>query len=91
MSTMKLLMACTVTALLGACGGGSGNGSGNSGSVPTEQAAEFVPLAASDGTAVFAGWLNDMSKQTLDNRDSMNTSTFTPIVQEDADPVAAPV
>jgi hypothetical protein len=87
MSKTQLMMACTVAALLAACGGGSGTSS----SAPTEQAADFVPLAASQGTAVFAGWLNDMSKQSLDNRDSMNTSTFTPSVQEDADPVAAPV
>jgi hypothetical protein len=87
MSKMKLLIVFAVAALLGACGGGNGT----DGSGPSEQAAEFVPLAASESTAVFAGWLNDMSRQSLDNRDSMNTSTFTPSVQEDADPVAAPV
>jgi hypothetical protein len=76
-----------MSSLMAACGGGSGTSS----AIPTEQAAEFVPLAASESTMVFAGWMNDMSKQALDNRDSMNTSTFTPSVQEDTDPVAAPV
>jgi ABC-type glycerol-3-phosphate transport system substrate-binding protein len=78
--------AILASALLAACGGGSGSATASA--EPPQ--VEFVPLAASEGTVTFAGWLKQMSGESMENRDSMNTSTFTPTLQDDADPVTAP-
>ena len=85
---LGLTALVALTALLSACGGGGGSGSA---AAPTEPAVEYVPTAASQGVSVFAGWLKQMSTESMDGRDSMNTSTFTPTVQEDVEPVAAPL
>lgn len=79
--------AILASALLAACGGGSGSATASAEPPPQ---VEFVPLAASEGTVTFAGWLKQMSGESMENRDSMNTSTFTPTLQDDADPVTAP-
>jgi hypothetical protein len=78
----------TLTTLLAACGGGS---SAAAGPTPTQDSVEFVPAAASDGVTAFAGWLKQMSTESMDGKDAMNTSTFTPTVQEDVEPAAAPL
>jgi hypothetical protein len=84
---LGLTTLVALTALLTACGGG---GSGSA-AAPAEPVVDYVPTAASQGVSVFAGWLKQMSTEAMDGRDSMNTSTFTPTVQEDAEPVAAPL
>jgi hypothetical protein len=84
---MGLTTLVALTALLSACGGGGSGGA----AAPTEPTVEHVPTAASQGVSVFAGWLKQMSTESMDGKDSMNTSTFTPTVQEDVEPVAAPL
>jgi hypothetical protein len=84
---MALTTLVALSALLTACGGGGG---GDSAAAPAVDSTEYVPAAASDGVSVFAGWLKQMSTETMDGREAMNTSTFKPTVQEDTDPVAAP-
>ena len=86
-SLLALTTLIALTTLLAACGGGSG---AQTADAPAQQSVEFVPAAASDGVAVFAGWLKQMSTESMDGKDSMNTSTFTATVQEDAEPIAAP-
>ena len=86
---LALTTLVALTSLLAACGGGSG--STEAAAPPAQQSVEYVPAAASDGVSVFAGWLKQMSTESMDGRDAMNTSTFTPTVQEDAEPVAAPL
>ncbi len=83
------LMWCAgvAIALLG-CGGGGG---GTDAAAPTQAPVEYVPAAASKDTATFAGWMKQMSTESMEGRDSMDTTTFTPAVQDDADPVAAPL
>ncbi len=90
MSTFKLMMGCGVATLLAACGG-SGGGAVDASAAPTAAAVDFVPAAASDSTAVFAGWLKQMSGESMENKEAMNTSTFTPKLQDDADSVVAPL
>jgi hypothetical protein len=85
---MALTTLVALSALLVACGGGS---SSEAAPAPAPDTVEYVPAAASDGVSVFAGWLKQMSTETMDGKDSMNTSTFTPTVQEDTEPVAAPL
>ena len=87
-SWMALTTLVALSALLAACGGSS---SSEAAATPAADSVEFVPAAASDGISVFAGWLKQMSTETMDGKDSMNTSTFTPTVQEDTEPVAAPL
>ena len=83
------LMTCVgVALLLTACGGGSESATATT---PAPQSAEQVPAAASEGISVFAGWLKQMSGQSLESKDSMDTSTFKPTVQDDTEPVAAPL
>ncbi len=76
------------TVLLG-CGGGGGGGADMA--APAQTQVEYVPAAASTDTATFAGWLKQMSTESMEGKDSMNTSTFMPAVQDDVDPVAAPL
>ncbi|KNZ34348.1 MAG: hypothetical protein AD742_02980 [Methylibium sp. NZG] len=85
--TLTTLIA--LTSLLVACGGGSGGTA--AAPPPAQQSVEYVPAAASDGVSVFAGWLKQMSAESMDGKDAMNTRTFTPTVQDDAEPVAAPL
>ena len=86
--TVWILCACAAV-VLAACGGGGG--SADTAAPPAAQGVEYVPTAASDGISVFAGWLKQMSAESLDGKDSMNTSTFTLTVQENTEPVAAPL
>ena len=88
MSKFRFLLCACAAVQLTACGGGSGTST----AVAPEIAAsvEYVPLAASDGITVFAGWLKQMSTESMDGKDSMNTSTFIPSVQDDVEPVPAP-
>ena len=88
MSKSRLMWCCSVAAVLAGCGGGGG--SADTAAVAQSQV-EYVPAAASEGTAKFAGWLKQMSAESLDGRDAMNTSTFSATVQDDAEPVAAPL
>ena len=85
--TIWVLSGCAAV-VLAACGGG---GSSDAAAPSATQGVEYVPTAASDGISVFAGWLKQMSAESLDGKDSMNTSTFTPTVQENTEPVAAPL
>ena len=87
MSKSRLTWYCSLAAVLAGCGGGGG---GDTAAAAPSQV-EYVPAAASEGTAKFAGWLKQMSAESLDGRDAMNTSTFSATVQDDADPVAAPL
>ena len=88
MSKSGLTWCCSVAAVLAGCGGGGGGGDTPA---PVQAQVEYVPAAASEGTATFAGWLKQMSAESLDGKDAMNTSTFTATVQDAADPVAAPL
>ncbi len=85
---LALTTLLTLTTLLAACGSGS---SAEASAPPVQESVEYVPAAASEGVSVFAGWLKQMSTESMDGKDSMNTSTFTPTVQEDVEPVAAPL
>ena len=87
MSKSSLMLCGCVAVLLAACGGGSSDTT----AAPAPQSVDYVPTAASESTSVFAGWLKQMSGLSLESKDSMNTSTFTPTVQEDTEPVAAPL
>jgi hypothetical protein len=87
MNTSRLTWCCSVAAVLVGCGGGGGSDT----AAPAQAQVEYVPAAASEGTAKFAGWLKQMSAESLDGKDAMNTSTFTATLQDDADPVAAPL
>jgi hypothetical protein len=89
MNKSTLMWCCTVATVLAGCGGGGGGGAGETAAAPAQ--VEYVPAAASEGTATFAGWLKQMSAESMDGRDAMNTSTFKPTLQDDADPVAAPL
>ena len=89
MSKSRLIGCCGVAIVLAACGGGGG-GASDTAATPQAQV-EYVPAAASKDTATFAGWMKEMSAQALDGKDAMNTSTFSATVQDDADPVAAPL
>jgi hypothetical protein len=84
---LALTTLVALTALLAGCGGGGGS---SAATMPAQDSVDYVPTAASDGVSVFAGWMKQMSTESMDGKESMNTSTFTPTVQEDADPVAAP-
>ena len=88
MSKSALTWCCSVAAVLAGCGGGGGGGDTPA---PVQAQVEYVPAAASEGTATFAGWLKQMSAESLDGKDAMNTSSFTATLQDDADPVAAPL
>ena len=88
MSKPGLMFCGCVALLLAACGGGGGS---ETTAPPATDGVEYVPTAASEGISVFAGWLKQMSTESMDGKDSMNTSTFTPTVQEDVEPVAAPL
>ena len=84
------LMGCGgVAIVLLGCGGGGGSSSDTA--APTQAQVEYVPAAASKDTATFAGWMKQMSAESMEGRDSMDTTTFTPAVQDDVDPVAAPL
>ena len=87
MSKSRLTWCCSVAAVLAGCGGGGGGDTAASAQLQVE----YVPAAASEGTAKFAGWLKQMSAESLDGKDAMNTSTFSATVQDDADPVTAPL
>ena len=87
MSKSRLTWSCSLAAVLAGCGGGGGGDTVAS----AQPQVEYVPAAASEGTAKFAGWLKQMSAESLDGKDAMNTSTFSATVQDDADPVAAPL
>ena len=89
MHKSSLMLCAAALALLAACGGGGGGS--DTTVAPAPQGVEYVPTAASEGVSVFAGWLKQMSGQSLESKDAMNTSTFTPTVQDDAEPVAAPL
>ena len=88
MSKSRLTWCCSVAAGLVGCGGGGGGADTAS---PAPAQVDYVPAAASEGTAKFAGWLKQMSAESLDGKDAMNTSSFTATLQDDADPVAAPL
>ena len=88
MNKSRLIWCCSVATVLVGCGGGGG---GVADTTAAPAAVEYVPAAASESTAKFAGWLKQMSTESMDGKDSMNTSTFTATVQDDADPVAAPL
>jgi len=85
---LALTTLVSLTTLLAACGGGS---SSEAAAAPVQDSVEYVPAAASDGVSVFAGWLKQMSTESMDGKDAMNTSTFAPTVQEDVEPIAAPL
>ena len=87
MHKSSLMLCGCVVMLLAACGGGSAD----TAVTAAPDSVDYVPMAASESTSVFAGWLKEMSGQSLESKDAMNTSTYTPTVQEDADPVAAPL
>lgn len=89
MKNSRLIWCCSVATVLVGCGGGGGAGA-DTAAAPAQAQAEFVPAAASEGTATFAGWLKQMATESMEGKDSMNTSTFKPTLQDDADPVAAP-
>ena len=86
MKNSNLMLSGCMVALLAACGGGGGGTP-----AAPQESVDYVPTAASQGVSVFAGWLKQMSTESMDGRDSMNTSTFTATVQEDVEPVAAPL
>ena len=88
MSKSSLMLCCGMALLLAACGGGGGS---DTAAPPAQSSEEYVPTAASESTSTFAGWLKQMSTESMEEKDSMNTSTFTPSVQEDVEPVAAPL
>ena len=87
MSKSRLTWSCSLAAVLAGCGGGGGGDT----VAAAQPQVEYVPAAASEGTAKFAGWLKQMSAESLDGKDAMNTSSFSATVQDDADPVAAPL
>lgn len=92
--THQALASAILLSLLTACGGGGGGTDAaavgvDAGAASTVQA-ENVPAAASQGISTFAGWLKQMSGQTMDNRESMNTGSFTSTLQDDAESIAAP-
>lgn len=84
---MALTTIVALTALLAACGGGGSSAA----APPAQDSTEYVPTAASNGVSAFAGWLKQMSTESLDGKESLDTSTFTPTVQDDVEPVAAPL
>ena len=88
MNKSSMMWCCGVATFLVGCGGGGGGPSDTA--TPPAQV-EYVPAAASTDTATFAGWMKQMSVESMDGRDAMNTSTFTPAVRDDEDPVAAPL
>ena len=88
MSKSRLMWCCGLAAVLAGCGGGGGSGDTAAAAPPQ---VDYVPAAASEGTAKFAGWLKQMSAESLDGKDAMNTSTFSATLQDDAEPVAAPL
>ena len=88
MNRSTLMWCGGVAIVLLGCGGGGG---GTDTAAPTQAQVEYVPAAASKDTATFAGWLKQMSTESMDGKDAMNTSTFTPTVQEDVEPVPAPL
>lgn len=88
MNNSSLMWCCGVATLLVGCGGGGG-GPSDTATAPAQ--VEYVPAAASKDTATFAGWMKQMSVESMDGKDSMNTSTFTPTLRDDVDPVAAPL
>lgn len=92
--THQALASATLLSLLAACGGGGGGTDAtavgvDAGSSSTVQA-ENVPTAASQGIGAFAGWLKQMSGQTMEDRESMNTGSFSPTLDDEAEAVVAP-